>query len=285
MSRTCYLRRPGSFFRLLTGYSIPTGSLFFCQFRSFLFSKSVPSHRNAIFPRGMLSVPLASHHPRRVWAIKLRPSPPHQCLALPETSLSRCAFPHFLLFFLAFSSSLLLPFLFGSCLLSIRFFFSCLPSLRLVLRSVTVPCRRFCFTCHLGVPGRVSVLPTSCPHLPVCATAVLFPISLPSVPSGPPLPLPLSLLPSPDARFTSSFLRSLSCSFSPCARSHSLLALYVACSVCVHAVLLLSSITLCILSFFSSDSLSPYPWRFSRQSPRQASSVDFCCHPDRFRVP
>ena len=68
---------------------------------------------------------------------QFRLSPPQQCLALPETSLSRCALLHFLLFFLAFSSSLLLPFLFGSCLLSIRFSFSCLPSLRLVLCSVS----------------------------------------------------------------------------------------------------------------------------------------------------
>lgn len=102
-----------------------------------LFSKShaLASKRN--FPTRYAECAAGQLSPTQNLGYQLRLSPHQQCQALPETSLSRCALPLFLLFFLAFSSSLLLLFLFGSCLLSIRFSFSCLPSLRLVLRSVS----------------------------------------------------------------------------------------------------------------------------------------------------
>ena len=84
--------------------SVP--KLFILEIRALASKRNFPT-RYAECAAGQLS-------PTQNLGYQLRLSPPQQCLALPETSLSRCAFPHFLLFFLAFSSSLLLPFLFGS---------------------------------------------------------------------------------------------------------------------------------------------------------------------------
>ena len=143
-------------------------------------------------------------------------------------------------FLLAFSSSLLLPLLSGSCLLSIRFPSSCLPSLRLVFRFVSLsslllrlsPWRfRPCLGPSYSMSSPACMRDYLCPA--PFSTFRLFGTSL-----------PLSSLPSPDVRFISSSLRSLSSSFFSCACSRSLLASHVACFVCVPAVLLLSSIAL-----------------------------------------
>ena len=121
--------------------------------------------------------------------------------------------------------------------LHIRFFPPRFFSFPLALRApVTSP---VC-ACYLGVSGFVPVFISLCPHLSICATAVLLVCILP--PSSSCSSRPLPLLPSPDVLVLSLPLRPLFVPVLLCGCSRFMFVACVACLCCVPAVSSLSSV-------------------------------------------